>query len=285
MRGSCSPLSMSTIRVAPMRLRSVTRPAGASSTVPIAHAPALTSCAPQDVECAFGVARPARMRRSVLRWRRTAGRSPRISHAPRTSSRTGMSASRTCDVQPRRLGDLDERARQAAAGQVAQAVDLDAGRRAAPHRLRQRRAVAFDGRLEREPLAHRHDRHAVPADVAAQQHRVARPDAARARSARSCSTMPMPAVLMKMPSPLPRSTTFVSPVTSCTPAAARPPLHRRDDAPQRLHRQPLFEDEARAQIERPRAAHRQVVDRAVDRQRADVAARERTAAGRRRSRS
>ncbi len=30
----------------------------------------------------------------------------------------------------------------------------------------------------------------------------------------------MPAVLMKMPSPLPRSTTFVSPVTMRTPAAA-----------------------------------------------------------------
>ena len=37
---------------------------------------------------------------------------------------------------------------------------------------------------------------------------------------RSCSTTPIPAVFTKMPSPFPLSTTFVSPVTSCTPAWA-----------------------------------------------------------------
>ena len=34
-----------------------------------------------------------------------------------------------------------------------------------------------------------------------------------------CSTRPMPAVLMKIPSPFPWSTTFVSPVTISAPAA------------------------------------------------------------------
>ena len=58
---------------------------------------------------------------------------------------------------------------------------------------------------------------------------------------------------------------------------ARPPRRAaaRIDATtrqQRLHRQAFLEDEAGAQEQRPRAAHRQVVDRAVDRQRADVAA-------------
>ena len=52
----------------------------------------------------------------------------------------------------------------------------------------------------------------------------------------------------------------------------RRPLHRLHDAPQRLHRQAFFQDEACAQEARPRAAHRQVVHRAVDGQRADVAA-------------
>src|SRR5450830_944080 len=37
---------------------------------------------------------------------------------------------------------------------------------------------------------------------------------------RSCSTTPMPAVFTYTPSPLPRSTTFVSPVTSATPACS-----------------------------------------------------------------
>ena len=50
-------------------------------------------------------------------------------------------------------------------------------------------------------------------------------------------------------------------------------------------RQAFLEDEARAEIERAGAAHGEVVDRAVHRQRADVAARERRAAARRRSRS
>lgn len=40
-------------------------------------------------------------------------------------------------------------------------------------------------------------------------------------------TSPIPVVLMKIPSALPRSTTFVSPVTSKTPAArAAPPIER-----------------------------------------------------------
>ena len=128
------------------------------------------------------------------------------------------------------------------------------------------------GALELQALAHRHDRDAVPADVSAQQNRVARPARCAGRCVSRCSTTPMPAVLMNIPSPLPLSTTLVSPVTSWTPAACR---RRRMDAStalQGLHRQAFFQDERRAQIQRPRAAHRQVVDRAVDRQRADVAA-------------
>ena len=85
-------------------------------------------------------------------------------------------------------------------------------------------------------------------------------------------TRPMPAVLMKMPSPLPRSTTLVSPVTICDARRVGRRAHRRHDAAERLHGQPLFQDEARAEVKRPRPGHRQVVDGPVDRQRADVAA-------------
>ena len=74
----------------------------------------------------------------------------------------------------------------------------------------------------------------------------------------ACSTMPIPAVLTKMPSPLPLSTTLVSPVTNCTPASAR--LHGLHDTAERFHRQTLFEDEGRAQVKRPRTAHGEVID-------------------------
>ena len=56
------------------------------------------------------------------------------------------------------------------------------------------------------------------------------------------------------------------------PAAAAATLHRLDDPPQRLHRQAFFQDQRRAEIERPRAAHGQIVHRAVDGERADIAA-------------
>ena len=48
--------------------------------------------------------------------------------------------------------------------------------------------------------------------------------------------------------------------------------HRAGDALQVRERQPLFEDERRGQIKRRRAADGEVVDRAMDRQLADVAA-------------
>ena len=54
-------------------------------------------------------------------------------------------------------------------------------------------------------------------------------------------------------------------------------LHRLHDPPEIFHRQPLFEDQPGGQRQRLRAAHGQVVDRAVHGQRADVAARERRA--------
>ena len=49
-------------------------------------------------------------------------------------------------------------------------------------------------------------------------------------------------------------------------------LDRQHDAPEVLHQEPLLQDEAAAQEERPGAAHRQVVARAEHGQPADVAA-------------
>ena len=49
--------------------------------------------------------------------------------------------------------------------------------------------------------------------------------------------------------------------------------HRLHDAPEILHRRSFLEDEADRKIKRARAAHREIVDRPVHRQFADVAAR------------
>ena len=48
--------------------------------------------------------------------------------------------------------------------------------------------------------------------------------------------------------------------------------HRGDDPPEQIERKSLLQDEADAEIERLRTAHGEVVDRAVDGERADVAA-------------
>jgi hypothetical protein len=48
--------------------------------------------------------------------------------------------------------------------------------------------------------------------------------------------------------------------------------HGLDDPRERLHRQSFLDDEPRAQPPRARAAHREIVDCSVDRERADVAA-------------
>ena len=58
------------------------------------------------------------------------------------------------------------------------------------------------------------------------------------------------------------------------PATIRRRPHRADDPPERFHGQPLFQNKPRAEVQRPGPAHRQVVDRAENRHRANIAARE-----------
>ena len=140
------------------------------------------------------------------------------------------------------------------------------------HRRGQRRAVAHDRRLEAEPFARGHDGDAVAADIAAQHHRVAGPHLLRRDRLAAPSTSPTPggvdveAVALAALDDLG--------VAGDEPHAGRRGrvAHRGDDAAQIVDRQTLLEDQPDAQIERLGAAHRQVVDRAVDGERADVAA-------------
>jgi hypothetical protein len=134
-----------------------------------------------------------------------------------------------------------------------------------------RAAQSLDIRLEIEPARLGHDRHAMIAQCARDQDPVAGPDIARAMATPS-RTIPKPVVEMKTPSPLPRSTTLVSPVTISHAGRFRGLGHRTGDPVQIGQRQAFFEDEADRQREGLGPAHGHVVDRAVHRKRADVAA-------------
>ena len=84
---------------------------------------------------------------------------------------------------------------------------------------------------------------------------------------------PIPVVLMNNSSPLPFSTTLVSPVTTSTPASAAARCSDSTTRRSTSHRQALFKDEARAQEERLRPAHGQIIHRAMHSERADISSR------------
>ena len=266
---------MSTTRLPPMRLcRTTVRP-GFSSTLPTRTEP-----------CETGTFFMTSSARVGLRGGNEDREAAFVGHVERIEAEDLAGALHRLVHRDQRFFQLD------ADVPVAQAISFSVVAR--PPRVRSRRQctsipalkqrldrrpelarVAHDWRFEFQAFAHRENRDAVAAEIAADDDRVAglRPMRAdRSRGFTFASITPMPEVLTNMPSPLPLSTTLVSPVTSFTPACRRGLLHRRDHGAQRFHRQAFFENESRAQIERARAAHGQIVDRAVDRQIADVAA-------------
>ena len=99
------------------------------------------------------------------------------------------------------------------------------------------------------------------------------PAAARAAEMRTAdSMMPIPDVLMKILSALPLLHDLGVAGNDRDARLMRRRAHRLEDASQILDRESLFENEAGGEIERTRAAHREVVDRAVDGEPSDVAA-------------
>ena len=104
-----------------------------------------------------------------------------------------------------------------------------------------------------QPLADRHDRHAVPAEVAAQQDRVAGLDS----GGRDFDALRHPADAGRVDeNAVPLAAIDDLGVAGDDPHAGRPGGlgHRGHHAAERLHRQPFFEDEARAQVRRPAPA-------------------------------
>ena len=111
------------------------------------------------------------------------------------------------------------------------------------------------------------------AEQAVDQHHVARPRAVRRRARRRCGITPMPVVVMNSLSQAPRCTTLVSPVTISTPASPRGLRHRaRRSRRSSSIVHAFLDDHGAGQIQRRRAADREIVDRAADRELADVAA-------------
>ena len=137
-----------------------------------------------------------------------------------------------------------------------------------------RPGVGEDLAFEFEPFALREHRHAVIGDGAAEQNHVARPrigggdrdtrpapGRCRSWSRRACR-------------PSARLTTFVSPVTIATPAAAAAVDMASTTRDSSSISKPFLDDESRREAHGNRATHGEVVDRAIDRELADIAARE-----------
>ena len=173
--------------------------------------------------------------------------------------------------QAGRLGDFVEHTRQAAAREIAQAVNFNSGAQQLADQAGDRRRIALDRALEFQSFAHRHDGHAMPAQIAVYENRVAGPDAARRDGQRMfdhadagrVDEQPVTLALVH----------HLGVAGNDLHAGARGgPLHRGDDPPERVHGQPFLDDETGAEIEGAGAAHREVVHRAVHGQGADIAA-------------
>ena len=91
----------------------------------------------------------------------------------------------------------------------------------------------------------REDGHPVIPHASGDKDPVPRPDASRGKIDSFSGIQPIPAVLMKILSALPRSTTLVSPATILTPALLCCFSHRGDDSLKIRIREPFFENISR----------------------------------------
>ena len=178
-RGNCSPLSMSTTRVAPIRLVNVTRLRGAPLTSPTTTAPVVAAKRRRICQRPIdGVRRDegdeaafiGDVERVEARESRTRPARPRGPGSPRSSSRMskpgGLARSRPARWPDRRASG------RAGSG-------LRRRRRAAPAPARPAARSRSRCRFELQAFARGHDGDAVPADVAAKQTDVARLHARR----------------------------------------------------------------------------------------------------------
>ena len=169
------------------------------------------------------------------------------------------------------LGDFHEGGGETAAGEIAQAVELEAGGEEGLHGGNERGAVALDGAFEGEVRACRHNGHTVTAEVAAEEDRIAGANG---------SGRDREGVLNE---PNARGGDVESVALAAfddlgvagddgDAGGGRGLAHGGDDALEGFGGQTLFENEGGAEPERAGAAHAEIVDGAVDGELADVAA-------------
>ena len=242
MRGSWSPVSISSGRVVPRPVRSRTAGplAGRSSTAPTtaAREPAGTDRAAASTASASAggddrdgdpfVGHVQRVEPEHLAGGPhrggASGRHPRRSRCRPADSASSFSTLAT----PPRVGSRSMRTEPAAS---------IAATRPVSGAVSEARSVSKSS----PPAGHHRD--AVVADRPAHDH--ASPGRARSGPRSTpAGTSPMPLVVTRQPSAAPRSTTLVSPVTRARPRLARVG-HRGDDAAEHRQRQALLEDERR----------------------------------------
>ena len=78
------------------------------------------------------------------------------------------------DFHPGGLGDFVERTCQSATSQITETVDFNSSLEQCQHRLVNWRGVAFDSAFKLQSFSHRRDRNAMPAQVADDDHSIAR---------------------------------------------------------------------------------------------------------------
>lgn len=217
MRGSGSPASQSTTRRPPKSVASSTNPAGAVATSPMTAASRPSGCA--RIAATRASARAGGQKaRSLPSLATFNGSRPSSSQAPRTGSAIGSAASSRRIARP---------AAAAISFNVAATPPRVGSRRARSSGTAARIAAArpWSAALSERIVVVKAS--PVRLDITATPWSPSVPLTTSASPARMrctprstpAGTAPMPAVVMKTPSPLPRSTTLVSPATTATPAA------------------------------------------------------------------
>ena len=231
----------------------------------------------QRGERRLGATRARRRRRAGPRWRRTSGRCRASRAAPATAGcdrHVGLAHEHR---HARGACQLVEHARRRRRGSRRACSEAPARRRRAARRPPATASAVSDSisasRLEL--AAREHDRRAVLADRARDEDAVAGPQAARARAPRAGRRRPMPVVQTYISSRVAALDDLRVAGDDLDAGRARP--RRRSPRPRRAarrRRRPSSRTSESRERERPGAGDREVVDRAVDRQLADRAARE-----------
>ena len=170
---SARPESRSTMRLPPSRLRSSTMPGCSAVTRPMTAGLRRGRMAAHDFQQRLGRRGRHDRRSCAPRWPRRADRAP-ATRRPRPPARvTGMAASSSSMPTPASRAISFSAAARPPRVRSRRQCKSPPARQHGFHQAGQRGAIALQGRLEAQPLADRHDGHAVPAQVAAEEHDVA----------------------------------------------------------------------------------------------------------------